>query len=104
MAYSQRLRFFLRAIPRKVQKSAFFQDFGGRRIPCLDGPIRANRFADSRESPDSRESFQGSRIEPLFRELRFGGLKVANRRFEAIRANRSNVKKIGVVLRIDSRE
>ena len=25
----------------------------------LDGPIRANRFADSRESPDSRESFQG---------------------------------------------
>ena len=32
----------------------------------LDGPIRANRFADSRESPDSRESVQGSRAEPLF--------------------------------------
>ena len=32
----------------------------------LDGPILANRFADSRESPDSRESFQGSRTEPLF--------------------------------------
>ena len=26
----------------------------------LDGPIRANRFADSCELPDSRESFQGS--------------------------------------------
>ena len=26
---------------------------------CLDGPIRVNRFADSCESPDSRESFQG---------------------------------------------
>ena len=41
----------------------------------LDGPIRANRFADSRESPDSRESFQGSRTEPLFCESRFGGAK-----------------------------
>ena len=28
--------------------------------------MRANRFADSREWPDSRESFQGSRTEPLF--------------------------------------
>ena len=27
----------------------------------LDGPIRANRFADSRELPDSRESFQGQK-------------------------------------------
>ena len=50
----------------------------------LDGPIRAKRFADSRESPDPRESFQGSRTEPLF----------ANRKFEAIRANRSHVMKI----------
>ena len=39
----------------------------------LDGPIRANRLADSRESLDSRESFRGSRIEPLFCESRFGG-------------------------------
>ena len=64
----------------------------------LDGPIRANRFADSRESPDSRESFQGSQFEtePLFSESRFrgGGLKIANRRFKAIRANRSHVMKI----------
>ena len=70
----------------------------------LDGPIRVNRFADSRESPDSRESFQGSRTEPLLCESRFGGLKMANRRLEAIRANRSNVMKIEVFLRIDSCE
>ena len=52
----------------------------------LDGPIRANRFADSRESLDSRESFRGSRNEPLYCESRFGGLQIANRRSEAIRA------------------
>ena len=52
------------------------------------GPIRANRFADSPESPE------GSRTEPLFCESRFGALTLANRRFEAIRANRSNVMKI----------
>ena len=70
----------------------------------LDGPIRANRFADSRESPDSRESSWASRTEPLFCESRFGGLKIANRGFEAIRANRSHVMKAGVFLQIDSRE
>ena len=53
----------------------------------------------SRESPDSRESFQGCRTEPLFCESGFGGLKIANRGFEAIRANRSNVMKIGIFLR-----
>ena len=37
-------------------------------------------------------------------ELRFGGLKTANRMFEAIRVNRSHVMKIGVFLRIDSCE
>ena len=60
-------------------------------------PIHANRFADSRESLDSRESFQGSRTEPLFCESRCGGggLKIANRRFEAIRANCSHIIKIG---------
>ena len=61
----------------------------------LDGPIRANRFAESLESPGSCESSQGSRTEPLFCELRFGALTLANRRFEAIRANHSNVMKIG---------
>ena len=71
----------------------------------LDGLIRANRFADSRESSDSRESFQGSCTEPLFLcDSRFGGLKIANRRFEVICANRSHVMKIGLLLRIDLRE
>ena len=38
-------------------------------------------------------------------QSRFGGLKIANWRFEAIRANRLNIMKIGVFfLRIDSRE
>ena len=41
----------------------------------LDGPIRANRFADSRESLDSRESFQGSRTEPLFLRITHRGGK-----------------------------
>ena len=35
---------------------------------------------------------------------RLGGLKVANRRFERIRANRSHVTQITVFLQIDSRE
>ena len=64
--------------------------------PYLDGPIRTNRFADSRESPDSRESFQGSQTEPPFfanRASGGGGVKIANRRFEAICANRSHVVK-----------
>ena len=56
------------------------------------------------ESLDSRESFQGSRTEPLFCESHVRGLKIANRRFEAIRANPPHVTKIGVFLRIDSRE
>ena len=68
----------------------------------LDGPIRANRFADSRGSPDSRESFRVS--EPLFWESRFGRLNIAKRRFEAIRANRSHIMQIGGFHRIDSRE
>ena len=69
--------------------------------------ISANRFADSLASPDlaSHESFQGSRTEPpFFGESGFGGQKNANRRFEAIRENRSHVMKIGVFLRSDSRE
>ena len=66
---------------------------------------RANRFADPRKSPDSRESFQGSRTEPLLCEPRFGGLKIANRRFEAIRASRlKRHENMGFFARIDSRE
>ena len=74
-----------------------FRQTARRLFRHLDGPIRANRFADSHESPGSRESFQGSRTEPLFSESRFGGPKIANRRFEAIRANRSHVMKIPVL-------
>ena len=33
-------------------------------------------------------------LNPLFCESRFGGLKIANGRFQAIRANRSHVMKI----------
>ena len=68
-------RFFLRNYRIFLQISAsekYFSDSGNahsirhQSIPPLsasrlDGPIRANRFPDSSESPDSRESFQGSR-------------------------------------------
>ena len=54
--------------------------------------------------PDSRESIQGSRTEPLFSQIAFRGTKIANRRFEAIRANRLNAMKTEVFLRIDSLE
>ena len=40
-----------------------------------DGPSRANRFADSRESPNSRKSCQGSRAEPLFVRIALRGAK-----------------------------
>ena len=66
----------------------------------LDGPTRANRFADSREWPDSRESFQGSRTE----WTASGGLTIANRKFEAIRANRSHIMKIFFSQRVDSQK
>ena len=39
----------------------------------LDDPIRANRFDNSRESPDSRESLEGSRAEPPFFANRASG-------------------------------
>ena len=71
----------------------------------LDGPIRANRFADSRESSDSRESFQGSRTKPPICESRFGGAKKLRiaclRRFARIA---SKVLKLGFFQQIDSRE
>ena len=63
------------------------------------------RFAriDS-QAGDMRESFQVSRPETLVCESRFGGLKIASRSFEAIRANRPHVMKILVLLQSDSRE
>ena len=75
---------------------------------CVSREVEGLRWPDScesiRRSGDSRESFQGSRTEPPFCESRFRALKLANRRFEAIRVNRSNVLKIGAFLRIDSCE
>ena len=68
-------------------------------INDLDGPIHVNRFTAPREAGHSRELSQGSRSESLFCESSFGALKVANRGFQAVRANRSNViMKIGIFL------
>ena len=83
-------------IPRLRQISKKFGAFWETPLETLqasprDGEIRANLRIDSGESPDSRGSSRGSRTESLFCESRFGGLKIANRRFEAIRANRSHV-------------
>ena len=71
------------------------------RFARIDSQIRANRLilANRFSVPD---------LNPLFCESPFGGLKIANRSFEAIRAkfaaNRLHVMKIGFCLRIDSRE
>ena len=73
------------------------------KVEALDGPICANRFADSGESLDSDESFQGSRTEPLFANRTSGckTLQVAGlRRFARIIRTLWN----RVFLRIDSRE
>ena len=71
-------------------------------VILLDGPIRANSFADSREFPDPRESFSGFlNWTPFLRIALRGTKKTANRKFDAIRANRSNVLKIIFCLRID---
>ena len=41
----------------------------------LDGPICANRFTDSRESPDSRKSLRLTKVNPsFFCECHFGAL------------------------------
>ena len=58
---------------------------------CTDCLILANRFG----VPDPN---------PFFCESRFWEQKIANRRSEVIRVNRSHVMKIVVFLRIDSRE
>ena len=65
------------------------------RIPDQISPkISQTHFCRLGSPNDCRESFQGSRTEPFFCELRFGSLKIANRRFEAIRANRLHVMKV----------
>ena len=76
-----------------------------RRMKISDGLIHANRFANSRALLDSRKSPGGSQTEPpLFANRASGRKKIANRRFEAICANRSDVMNISFFLRIDSRK
>ena len=62
--------------------------------PTLDGPIRANRCADSSDSLDSRESFMVPDLNPFLRSALRGRQQIANRRFEAIRVNRSHIPKV----------
>ena len=68
----------------------------------LDGLIRANRLANSRKSPDSCDRLRVPKLNLVFvhRASGGGGVKIANRRFEAIRANRSHVMKVVFFLRI----
>ena len=65
------------------------------RFARLDSQIRAN-------------GLRVPELNPFFCESSFGALKIVNRRFEAIRANRSNIMKIRFsanrFARIDSRE
>ena len=67
------------------------------RFARIDSQIRANRLILANR-------FRVPELNPFLGESRFGGPKIANRRFEAIRANPSRVMKIGVFLRIHSRE
>ena len=67
------------------------------RVARTDSQIRANRLilANRLRVPE---------LSPFFLRIALRGQKIANHRFEAIRANRSHIMKIGVFLRIDSRE
>ena len=67
------------------------------RFARIDSQIRANRLILANR-------FRVPELNPFVRiALRGGGgVKIANRRFEAIRANRSHVMKIDFLLRIDS--
>ena len=67
------------------------------RFARIDSQIRANRLILANH-------FRVPELNPFFCESRFRGAKIANRRFEAIRANHSHVMKTGGFLRIDLRE
>ena len=76
-----------------------------RKIIRLRRPdLRESTQADSRDSNGliRANGLRVPELNPFFCESRFWGTKSVNRRFEAIRANRSNVVKIGGFLRIDS--
>ena len=66
------------------------------RFARIDLQIRTNRLILANR-------FRVPELNP-FCESRFGVLRIANRRFEAIHANRLHVMNIGAFLRIDSRE
>ena len=101
------LLFFVRKKGRPPKKQGFFS-LRNPSIPCerkdapkarriakankasLDGPIRANRFADSRIAWFSR-IVSGFPNWTSFSRIALRGAKSANRRLEAIRANRSYV-------------
>ena len=56
-----------------------------RLVTSLDGPIRENRFADSRESPVIRANhLRDPKLNPFFANHVLWALRIANRRFEVI--------------------
>ena len=67
------------------------------RFARIDSQIRANRLILANR-------FRDPELNPFFANRASGGLKIANRRFEAIGANRSHVMKIRIFLRIHSRQ
>ena len=79
-----------------------FRRVGG--FPRLDGPICTNRFADKIRATRLilANPFRVPNLNPFFCESRLGGLKIANRRFETIRANRSHVTKTDFLLFYES--
>ena len=89
----------------KFTRARNFQSRSKSRIFLIFGPsglqIRANRLILANR-------FRVPELNPFFCESLFGGLKIANRRFEAIRAkfaaNCSHVMNMEVSLRINSRE
>ena len=67
------------------------------RFARMNSQIRTNRLILANR-------FRVPELDPFLRISIRGAKKIANRRFEAIRANRSHVMNIGVLLRIDLRE
>ena len=77
-----------------IQKNEKFH-FCVHVFQILDGLIRANLRVDSRESMILANRFRVPELNPFFaNRASGGGGGNANRRFEAIRANRSNIIKI----------
>ena len=66
------------------------------RFARIDSQIRTNRLIVA-------NPFRVPELTPFLRIALWGTERIANRRFEAIRANPSNVLKIEVFLRIDPR-